>query len=235
MGRTDVGQVLVILLRHVGAEEEAFVLREGGHGLSHADIVALLHQQTLDVAADGGGDHLSAGCLVLGHGLVADAGVLVGFLGTGKVLLRDDAVGQQGLHAFIFLLGGLVGHAGFLHRVAFGHLVGREGQQGFTFAHAHSFDDASPEVDHAADRSHGHTLVALRGQYLSAGLDDAMEGAGLYFTDGHAGRLGLVGREDDFVASAVSMGFFGLVVVSCVFVGRVGVACAEQQEAQRAE
>ena len=201
--------------------------------MPHADVVALLHQQALDVAADGSGDHLSAGRLVLGHGFVADAGILIGLAGSGKVFLGDDAVGEQGLHAFVFLAGGLIGHAGFLHRVAFGHLVGREGQQGFARSHAHPFDDASPQVDHAADGGHGHTFVALCGQYLSAGLDDPVEGAGLYFTDGYACRLGFVRREDNFVAASV--GFFGLVVVSRVFVGRVGVACAEQEEAQRAE
>ena len=126
------------------------------------------------------------------------------------------------LHAFVFLLGGLVGHAGFLHRVAFGQPVGREGQQGFALAHAHSLDDVSPQVDHAADGSHGHALVALCGQYLSAGLDDLVEGAGLDFTGFHARRLCLVGREDDFVASFVAVCFgFGLVVVSGVFVAGV--------------
>ena len=165
--------------------------------------------------------------MVLGHGFVADAGVLIGFAGSGKVLLRDDAVGEQGFHTFVFFLGGFVGYAGFLHGVAFSHLVGREGQEGFAFAYAHPFDDAALQVNHTTDGSHGHPFVALRGQYLSAGFDDLMEGAGLYFAGHHAGRLGFVGREDDFVASFVGVCLFrgfGLVIV---FLLCVGVAGAE--------
>ena len=148
--------------------------------------------------------------MVLGHGLVADAGVLVRLLGLREVLLRDDAAFYEYLHTLVFLLRHLVGYTGFLHGVALGDVARRKQDERHAFAHAHALGYFPLERHDACHGGYGYPLVALRGQYLPAGLDDLGEVARFYGTCLYACGLCLGGRHDDFVRGTFGMGGFGV-------------------------
>ena len=128
IGRAEVGrgygrQCVVVFLGNIGTEEEATVLRDADQRLTYGDVIALLHQQALDVTADGRNNCLSLRGMVAGYGFVADAGILVCLFGLGKFLFGNNLAGYQRLHAFVFFLADFVGDAGFLYGVTFGHVL----------------------------------------------------------------------------------------------------------------
>ena len=138
--------------------------------------------------------------MVLGNGFIADAGILIGLPGLGEVFFRNDFVGKQFFHPFVFLLGCFVGNPRSLYGISVCHILGRKHYEGSAFADAHALYYFSMERNDTGHSGYCNTFVALCSHNPAAGLNHLIESTRFDDARLHAGGLRLSRRQYDFVA-----------------------------------
>ena len=158
--------------------------------------------------------------MVFGERFVADTCVFVVLLRLCEILVGHNLVFDERLHSFVFLFGYFVSDSGTLYGVTVGDVVRRNSHQRSAATDAHSFRHLAAERNDSGHRGYSHRFVALGSEYLSACLDDLLEGGrcdGIYL---YTGSVSFRFREDDFIAvlaGGFAGGSFAVIVSSAAF------------------
>ena len=102
---------------------------------------------------------------------------------------------------------------GTLGRLALGQVAGRHDHEVGPLAHLLAFHHRNGERHDAGRGGHHGSLIALSSHHFATRTNHLTEIARLCLTNHDAGRLGLFGSQDDFIA----MGFSGVSVIMRVF------------------